>query len=60
MCLDDEDGGSDEVSPSGVVHLDPQVRDVASKRYQALSRGKHLCLELGGKLTVNLRLYYST
>ena len=52
MCLDDDEEESNELNPSSVVFVDPRSRDVAKQRDAAVSRGKHMCLELGGKYTL--------
>ena len=48
MCIDDDVEESDEVRPNGILFLDPRTGDVATKRYNALTKRKHLCLELDG------------
>ena len=48
MCIDDDVEESDEVHPNGILFLDPRTGDVATKRYNAMTKRKHLCLELDG------------
>ncbi len=51
LCLDVEDDTSDEVRPNPIQFLDPRARDVSSLRYTAVSKQRHLCLELDGMYT---------
>ncbi len=48
MCIDDDTEDSDEVRPNGILFLDPRTGDVGTKRYNAMTKRKHLCLEIDG------------
>ena len=52
MCIDDDVEESDEVRPNGILFLDPRTGDVATKRYNAMTKRKHLCLELDGIMCI--------
>ena len=48
LCLDDEVEGCEELSPSSLQHISHNVKDMVGYRYSAISRSKHLCIEIGG------------
>ena len=58
MCIDDDTEESDEVRPSGILFLDPRTGDVATKRYNAMTKRKHLCLEIDGSVHILLAESY--
>ena len=45
MCLDDE-GVTSELRPAPLVSVEACDHDVMTRRYNAVTSGKHLCLEL--------------
>ena len=56
MCIDDDTEESDEVRPSGILFLDPRTGDVGTKRYNAMTKRKHLCLEFDGRTSFKCML----
>jgi len=48
MCTD-ENSISNELTPKQGEIIDCSQPDVVTTRYQALTKNKHLCLQLGGK-----------
>ena len=48
LCLDEETDNSNELEANRIQFVDLHMTNIASRRYQALCKQKHLCIELGG------------
>ena len=49
LCLDEETDSSNEFEANSIQFVDLHMTNIASRRYRALCKQKHLCIELGGE-----------
>lgn len=50
LCLDDESDRSSELEPNTIQLLDLHMKDLSTRRYNAICKQKHICVELDSTL----------